>query len=423
MRRKRDTFKLGLTVITMFLLLVGSLWFIGGGGLFRKQHQVIIVRFAPGGTMPEISEGSFVTYFGQKVGVVVATDIVVDADPLDPTITDQQFLEVQAALYEDLGLREDCQIVASGPPLGGMGVLEILGRGRSEKILEASRPVYGQTSGFQAALDMITSELDETNPDGLISLLKTQLDAENEGSVMVKIQKSLTDLNTLTGSLAREFELGEDDTLLTNIHASIDVLNRTLTQAADLVEENRPKIGSMLTSLEQASGKLDSGIITVLAEELELEEDQETTVLAKIHDSLSSLHQSLSDLKVMSAGAKEIVLLNQDRINELVENVTTASIHLKQGVRDLELHPWKILFEPSVEEKRELHMLNVAREFAEAAAHLDDSTSRLQSLLELRKGEIDPSDRQFIEILARLMDTVDKFTEAERALWADMKVR
>ena len=423
MRRKRDTFKLGITVITMFLLLVGSLWFIGGGGLFRKQHQVIIVRFAPGGTMPEISEGSFVTYFGQKVGVVVATDIVVDADPLDPTITDQQFLEVQAALYEDLGLREDCQIVASGPPLGGMGVLEILGLGRSEKILEASRPVYGQTSGFQAALDMITSELDETNSDGLISLLKTQLDAENEGSVMVKIQKSLTDLNTLTGSLAREFELGEDDTLLTNIHASIDVLNRTLTQAADLVEENRPKIGSMLTSLEQASGKLDSGIITVLAEELELEEDQETTVLAKIHDSLSSLHQSLSDLKVMSAGAKEIVLLNQDRINELVENVTTASIHLKQGVRDLGLHPWKILFEPSVEEKRELHMLNVAREFAEAAAHLDDSTSRLQSLLELRKGEIDPSDRQFIEILARLMDTVDKFTEAERALWAEIRIR
>ena len=39
MRRKRDTFKLGITVITMFLLLVGSLWFIGGGGLFRRVRH------------------------------------------------------------------------------------------------------------------------------------------------------------------------------------------------------------------------------------------------------------------------------------------------------------------------------------------------------------------------------------------------
>lgn len=423
MRRKRDTFKLGIAVITMFLLLVGSLWFIGGGGLFRKQHQVIIVRFAPGGTMPEISEGSFVTYFGQKIGIVLTTDIVVDIDPRDATITDQQFLEVQAALYEDLGLREDCQIVASGPPLGGMGTLEIISRGRSQNIIEASRPIYGQTSGFQAALDMITRELDETNPDGLISLLKTQLDSDNEGSVMVKIQKSLTDLNTLTGSLAREFELGEEDALLTNIHASVDLLKRALTQVTGLVEDNRPKIDGMLTSMEHASSRLDSGIISVLAEELELDEDQETTVLTKIHDSLSCLNQSLSDLNIVSAGAKEIVLLNQDRINELVENATTASLHLKQGVRDLSLHPWKVLFQPSTAEKRELHMLNVAREFADAAAHLDDSTSRLRGLLEVREGEIDPSDPQFTEILARLMDTVDKFTEAERALWAEIRIR
>ncbi len=89
MLRKRDTFKLGMTVIVMFVLLLGCLWFIGGSGLFGARRQTIVVRFASGATMPELAEGSIVTYFGQQVGVVVETEIVVDVDAVDPAIKDQ----------------------------------------------------------------------------------------------------------------------------------------------------------------------------------------------------------------------------------------------------------------------------------------------------------------------------------------------
>ena len=422
MPRKRDTFKLGIAVIVMAFLLVACLLFIGSGGLFVSEHGVLIVRFRPGGSMPEISEGSVVTYFGQQVGLVVKTEIVEDRDAEDSTIAGQQFLEVQVVLYEDLGLREDCTIVASGPPLGGIGMLEILNRGSSAKALEPSQPIYGQVAGFQAALDMITRELDESNADGLVSLIKVQLDAEDERSLVVKVHKSLADINILTASLARELDREQDDVFLAKIHTSVDLINRSLSEVADLVEHNRSKIDSTIASAERATGKLDTGVMDVLARELDLDSDPEVTLLTKVHDAFTGLNESLADLNVVTDGAKEIVVLNKDRISEVVENITTASQHLKRGIRDLELHPWRLIFEPSVGEKRELHMLNVAREFAEAAADLDDSTSRLRSLLDVHEGRIRSDDPSLAEIRARLLETVRKFGEAEQALWAELKV-
>ncbi len=421
MPRKRDTFKLGIAVMVMAFLLVACLLFIGGG-LFVTEQGVFVVRFRQGGSMPEISEGSVVTYFGQQVGLVAKTEIVEDKDAEDSTIAGQPFLEVQVVLYEDLGLREDCTIVASGPPLGGIGMLEILNRGSSAKALEPSQPIYGQVAGFQAVLDMITRELDEGNADGLVSLIKVQLDAEDERSLVVKIHKSVADINAVTSSLARELDREQDGVFLTKIHTSVDLINRSLSEVADLVERNRSKIDSTIASAERATGKLDTGVMDVLARELELDSDPEVTLLTKVHDAFTGLNESLADLNVVTDGAKEIVVLNKDRISEVVENITTASQHLKRGIRDLELHPWRLIFEPSVGEKRELHMLNVAREFAEAAADLDDSTSRLRSLLDVHEGRIRSDDPSLAEIRARLLETVRKFGEAEQALWAELKV-
>ncbi len=421
MSRKRDTFKLGIAVLVMAFLLVACLLFIGGG-LFATEQGVLVVRFRPGGSMPEISEGSVVTYFGQKVGLVVKSEFVEDTDAEDSTTAAQPFLEVQVSLHEDLGLREDCTIVVSGPPLGGIGMLEILNRGSSAKALEPSQPIYGRVAGFQAALDMITRELDESNADGLVSLIKRQLDAEDERSLVVKVHKSLAHIITLTSSLARELDREQDDAFLAKIHTSVELINCSLSEVADLVEQNRSKIDNTIASAESATGKLDTAVMDVLARELELDSDPEVTVLTKVHDALTDMNESLADLNVVTDGAKEIVVLNKDRISEVVENAATASRHLERGIHDLELHPWKLIFEPSVDEKRELHMLNVAREFAEAAADLDDSTSRLRSLLDVHEGRMWSDDPTLAELRARLQETVRKFGEAEQALWAELKV-
>ncbi len=421
MSRKRDTFKLGIAVLVMAFLLVACLLFVGSD-LFVAKQGVLVVRFRPGGSMPEISEGSVVTYFGQKVGAVVSTAFVEDVDAENLTTPEQQVLEVEVVLHEDLGLRHDCAVVASGPVLGGIGMLEILNRGSSPKALDPSQAIYGQVAGFQAALDMITRELDESNAEGLVSLIKVQLDAEDERSLVLKVHNSLADINTLTATLARELDRELDDVFLAKIHTSVDLINCSLSEVADLVEQNRSKIDSTIASAERATGKLDTGVMDVLARELELDADPEVTLLTKVHDAFTDLNESLAALNVVTDGAKEIVVLNKDRISEVVENAATASRHLERGIHDLELHPWKLIFEPSVGEKRELHMLNVAREFAEAAADLDDSTSRLRSLLDVHEGRMRSDDPSLAEIRARLLETVRKFGEAEQALWAALKV-
>lgn len=416
MATKRNTFKLGLSVLVMFLLLFGCLLFIGGGDLFAGRKSLILVRFPPGGSMPEITKGSFVTYFGQKVGVVKSTRLVVDSE------SDKHFLEVRAALNQDLGLREDCRIVASGPPLGGMGEVAILSRGSSAGPVSADRPIYGQPAGFQAALDMITRELDVANPEGLIARIKLQLHPEDRQSLVARINLSLADLNVMTTRLATELDRRQDVAFLHKLHAGLDQLNRGLVVLTSMLETNRPRVDSSLASIDSAAGKLDTGVMSALVREFELTEDQDHTLLTKAHDAFNCLNQSLADLNVTTDHTKGVIVLNKDRISELVENATDASVHLRQGVKDLSLHPWKLLAEPSTAEKREMHIFNVAREFTEAAGHLDDSTSRLRSLLEAENYKIGPDDPELRQIREELAATVDQFSKAEQALWDELHV-
>ena len=106
MPRNRDTFKLGIAVMAMAFLLVACLLYIGGGGLFVSEQGVLIVRFRPGGSMPEISEGSVVTYFGQKVGVVAKATIVKEKDDEDSACINMARRGFVVLSYDPIGQGE-----------------------------------------------------------------------------------------------------------------------------------------------------------------------------------------------------------------------------------------------------------------------------------------------------------------------------
>jgi len=156
----------------------------------------------------------------------------------------------------------------------------------------------------------------------------------------------------------------------------------------------------------------DEDVAKVLASELELESKSDESLLSTIKQSFSKLNESLAEIKTLSTEVKDVVALNKDRISEIVENATQANIHLKQGIKDIKTHPWKVLFKPSDAEKRELHIFNTAREFADAAAGLDDATSRLQSLLKAYDGQVAVDDPNLIKIYEALTTAAETFTKA-----------
>ncbi len=415
MAKKRNTFTLGLTLLVMFGVFVGFMLFVGAQGIFNPPTQEFVVRFGLGAAMPEIVKGSRVNCFGQAVGKVVDTVFVEAPDPTGRSKEDQPYLEVRATALEALNLRSDCRIISTGPPLGGKGVIEIVNRGVSEKPLDPESIVYGSVTGFQEVLATVTRELDDMNPTGLLRMVKSEFDVRDKNSLLANVHASTRDINRITRSLALEMTRDKEEHLLHKLHLSMDKVNHGLQELVALLEETRPTIHRTLNSAEQALVKIDTQIIDSLVKEFN--PNHKAGTLAQIHIAFEKLNGSLDDVNAISSTTKGVIVLNRDRIDELVQNASEAGMLLRGGIKDLTLHPWKAFLKPTKSELRELNMFNVAREFAAASAHLDDSTSRLKSLVDLHGTAIDRDDTQLMNIQADLAESVKKYRQAEQALW------
>lgn len=408
----------------MFVLLVACLLFIAGSDLLRPAQKELLVRFAPGVTLPELARGSFVTYLGQKVGYVTQTrfaEMIVEDEHSSGLA---QMLEVRASVPADLDLRVDTQVYATGPPLGGKGVLEIISRGTSNLRLDSKTPLLGRARSLDAVLDRVQRELDARNPDGLVTVIKAQVKAADVASVVEKIKATLDNVETITASVKSELA-NEDGRVLFKLHAALDRINVGLEEIVALVKENRPRVDGALASAESAAARLDQDIAAPLAVQLELEEQTlaGATLLAKAHEAFDKLNASLADLKSLAGRADQTVALNSDRVDEIFENTQAASVILKAGVRDLTLQPWKLLSKPSAKEREELDLIAAAREFTDAAAHLDDATSRLKALVDMHQGSVPADDPELASIRMELEEAAAKFAEADRALWQKLERR
>jgi hypothetical protein len=415
MAKKRNTFALGLALLVMFSLFVGFLFFVGAKGFFRPATQELVVRFGLGAAMPEIVNGSRVNCFGQAVGKVIDTRFVEAPDPRGRSKKDLPYLEVRATALVALNLRADCRVISTGPPLGGKGVIEIVDRGISENALDPDTVLYGSVTGFQEVLATVTRELDDKNPAGLLRIIKSEFDARDKNSLLASIHASTKDINQITSSLALEMTRDKEEHLLHKLHLSMDKVNHGLQELVALLEETRPTIGRTLGSAEHAMAKIDTQIIDNLAKEFN--PNHKSGMLAQIHIAFEKLNGSLEDVSAITSNTKGIVVLNKDRIDELVQNASEAGMLLRAGINDLTLHPWKAFLKPTPSELRELTVFNVAREFAAASAHLDDSTSRLKSLVDLHGSSFDRNDTQLQNIQADLAESVKKYRQAEEALW------
>lgn len=421
MSRAPDHFRLGLTVLLMFALFIGCLLFIGGKGLWQKEMRPLTVRLAAGPAMPEISAGSLVTCFGQPVGKVVSTEFIMDVDPEAPKAPPTQFLQVHAEAAAALDLRADCTIVVAGPPLGGKGYLEIVNRGVAADPLAGDARIYAGATGLQAALAQLTAEFNAGDPTSLLAQIKRQLEPDMEDSIIHRVNTSLANIAVLTASLASEVDRQQDGVLLAKVHDALDKVNAGLSEILEMVQETRPHVDSIMASTSHAVQQVDQGIVGPLTEEFD--RTSESSLIAQVHESMDRLNSSLASINTITSEGERTVVLNSSRVDELVRNVTEASVLLKRGIKDLYLHPWKLMTKPSAGERRELSNMDVAREFADAAARLDDAAIRLKALTEAEGTALAADDPALLQIRQDLAQSIEDYNRAEAALWKRLGIR
>jgi len=446
MPAERNAFKLGLTMILFLVLLIGVLYFLaptGGGDMTLKvrfPHNEFTTILKPGG---EVACG------GYSVGAIRSLDLV---EMPDENVGEDLLYSVATISVESsLGLRKDCKIVPEGLLLGDGGKLVVLDRGMGEPLRDGDM-IDGQTTADVAALTRtLAAQLNPRDPTSLLTLIKSQLDATDAKSLLGKIHRSLDDVNAVTQNISHEFDPRQKAALIAKLHTIMDRINDTtrllrdqmdrevdqamaaklhqmldtlqggLQTVAAMLDENREPIASTVTHVRNTSRILEEQIAARIAKEFDVSEA--ASLLAKIHVSIDRLGASLADMNAITASSREVMLLNKEQISGMLANFKQTSDHLKAAAKEIRRSPWRLFYQPSIEEAEQANVFDAARSFSEAATRLDDVMVRLQAVDEATGGKAFARDEQLVKIRDQLQQTFSHFTKAEAALWEQLKIK
>jgi len=447
MKSRRQDFVLGIVVLGFLALFVGTVLFIYPAlGVETRQ---ITVRFRHDEGVAPLKPGSPVMLSGAlEVGKV--TDVRKQRDTIETAAGPQEHLliVVEAEIEADLTLYKDCQITTDQPPVGGGGVLVILSVGTPTAPVVVG-PLAGlPPQSLAAAISTLSRRL--FGPDGLVDKLEQMIDVNVEGSLAAKIGRSLDDVNAMTRDMRLQLNPREQTALMSKVHAIFDNLNNTtaalrrqlavedetallakvhivldrlengLAEANAMLQENRPAIRDTLTSVESVTRQMNEELLAAF--KAELNRDDPTALLGKIHAGIDRLNVSLQDVATMTDTGRKLVVLNRPALQRSIDNLKDISDQMRVGVQEILLAPWR-LFKPPAGEIKRLDVFEAARRFAEAATMLDDAATRLEAVRAAApaEGEALGSQDEIRMIQDSLRSAFERFQTAEDYLWDQMK--
>lgn len=439
----RDHLKLGVVVTSMVVVLVLFTLFIAKISFTPSREFAVL--FDANASLPLLKKGSAVNYGGQQVGEVRSVTLTTAEDgEVAGLIT-----RVTAFIDKRVQLRMDGAIRASGPLLGGTGILEIRGLGRAEQVADLDHPVRGEAGGILSQVESLGQEFDARRADSLLALVKSQLDENREGSAVALIRRNLLDLDDVINRIRHEADPESEKTLLAKLHQIVEAVNLTLARVSQqtdptipttliarihglvdhldailaetrqLARDGRPKMDLLLTEMDGAIEQLRADILTPLGEEMD--RGRQTSLLNRLSSVMQRADRSLADLNEVTAVTKELVVVNQARLDGVIADMKVMSDHLAQAAKEIRRNPWRLTHVPTLEETRDLRILDAAREFSEAAGHLDDAIGRLSGLARARGSDLDADDPDLKEVRELIRTTKERYSEVEAALWRELE--
>lgn len=447
MPSRNQDFSLGLTVIVLFGLFLATFFFLMRSPIFGSPKQTLNIHFSLDDGMTPLGPASPVFLRDAiKVGEVISVEVA-SGDAEHPN---QPVIVVVAEIDASITLYDDCRITTNQPVIGGGGFVSILDVGNLETGAVRGDYIRGERpQSLQAAIGDMSDWL--LASDGFLNRLDRAISVEAEGSVLQKVLRSLDDINAMTDSLRSQLTLAEqnslmlqvlsiaenvkeltaslreevrsenDEAVMGKVHVALESLNETLVEVRELVTDARPKIDATLTSVASAANKVDAEILDELREEL-VREDPES-LLGRIHGSLMRADHSLENMVTITDAAEKLIILNRPELNRTIALIAEAADELNSGINELRTQPWRLLFPPEADEQAKVEAFQAARLFATAARELNSVSERLEALREAGDSSREAvlSEKEMAELKARLDRSFERFEEAEKYLWEQVK--
>lgn len=447
MRKRRNVFALGMTAIVVFGLFTFTVLFLNP--IADRPSYRVVVQFRHSEGMAPIRAGSPVLLSGAvQIGTVesVRPEEILVPVPGGTSKVKDLFIIVNAQIETGITLYADAQITTDQPAVGGMASMVVLDVGTKDAPLTDATRIRGLApQSLAATIGALSRRL--LGPGGMVDKLDALIDPNTEGSAAYRILKSLGDVNEMSAKLRGQLDPGEErsilnrvnavandlsvisaglreelgapqsDNLLAKVHRSLDVLAAALVQLNELLGESRAPISVVMGNAAELSQALNEQVGALLRAELNREDP--TSMLGKLHLSMDRVNDSLGNLAAVSDTARRTVEFSRPSLERTLVNVKEMSNQLRLASEEIRLSPWRLMYRPTAGETQRMSLFEAARTFAEAATFLDDAAARLEAAGAAQAGGAD--DAELREIRKSVSEAFERFKQAEAYLWEKLK--
>lgn len=137
---------------------------------------------------------------------------------------------------------------------------------------------------------------------------------------------------------------------------------------------------------------------------------RETTV--KVNSALETAQAAIKNIKE---------LVEDERIESIISNISEASINLKLTTQEVRRAPWKVLYKPKQKEYKIQALIDSAGAFAAGAERLDNTAMRLNKLVTASDGKSQLDIDKIKSMVSELETCFEQFQKAEKKFWDELK--
>lgn len=208
-KKNRNEVMVGITVLVALALTIYIVVMLADWSSLFTAQQKITVRLPYTVGLKGLSVGSPIHLGGIKVGQVTHTRI----SKLDPTDagTDDIYVFFTMKIPQQYRLRRDCTLMPQSNVLGGQALLSIEDLGRDGEIIKDGQTV--NLSLADNAMEAIKREFDSDNPNGILALVKYEVNRNNADSFIASLKSTVAQLekniSAISSQLLQTFKKAE----------------------------------------------------------------------------------------------------------------------------------------------------------------------------------------------------------------------
>ena len=206
------------------------------------------------------------------------------------------------------------------------------------------------------------------------------------------------------------------DKTLANADAAVIEAKKSAAAFTDFLGGSGPDLRGTLANLNKATDTINVRLPRAL-DKAEAFVDETKQTVAEARDAVKDARLAMASARDTISDAHAILTRNRSRIDNILSSARETANNLEGASAEIRRSPWRLLYKPSENEVGNLALYDATRQFARAAAQLNDAAGAV------RDAAADPGvDRKQLEILLKdLQQTFGKYQRVEQTLWQSVK--